>query len=689
MKKTLFVVLAALLIVMNAAALDLVAPETGEEAAAADVAAETAAASENTVVYSFADETGATKITSVSYGGNAYASVADKDYVITKTAAANGYSIGSVTFPAAVDVTDMPYLVVCFKNVNMTDQKGPDLYYQTSSEASNTSDKHIGPEAFTVYNSTPDGKGYRYAYVNAKAASAKWTGSITKFGMIAVNGYPEGGRIHIRNIVFTDDPTAYIESVIAPDPIVLKFSDNTMSVTRRSGSNMTITHNDDGSETLSGNGDNPYITGNPVTFASPVDVTDRPYVVARFKSNNTAYKGFDFYFNRTDWTGTAEARRVNANYYTFYNGVKNAYPTVTDAEGYTWSYANAASAVSANANDPTDTTTSAYKGLIDKVNMVVIPNGTSLTLDSLVFCADPRYYIEQNFVPSASAAEAVEVDFSDTSKFVVGGWGSYSGSVTDGIAAIAHTTSAHGAGTITVKVPVDLLYTPYMVFLRKDDTDSPANYSMYVTNQYYQSISEDRKQDTVCYEGYTDAEGYSWHYSTIPFKSRPYVYGVVNDIQITGPAVGTTSTIKKMAFVADPIAYIENQINAPESLPADTAYTAKGSTNGIRFNADVSLAKKANADEYGFVVTREALLGNDILTKDSSVNKVVGTAYEKATGKDLIYAANEENVTYAAFVHGIPAGSEDEVIVTRPFLVSGGLTYYGSAMSASLAELQN
>lgn len=137
---------------------------------------------------------------------------------------------------------------------------------------------------------------------------------------------------------------------------------------------------------------------------------------------------------------------------------------------------------------------------------------------------------------------------------------------------------------------------------------------------------------------------------------------------------------------------------APESY-ADEAhpitYTTKvisgNSTGGIRFIAGVTLDQYAAADEYGFIITRESLLGENALTFDSGVRYVSGKCFERTGGEvtlDKQAFIDDETVGFAGFVYGIPEANANENIVAAPYLKKGSATFYGAPRKASVNSLK-
>lgn len=127
---------------------------------------------------------------------------------------------------------------------------------------------------------------------------------------------------------------------------------------------------------------------------------------------------------------------------------------------------------------------------------------------------------------------------------------------------------------------------------------------------------------------------------------------------------------------------------------------------GVRFRASISADAKAFVEEYGFLVTRQALL--DELKDVPAVKKELtfefrrpgtqtplyayGAAYRKGE-KDIEYAVDAQgNTTFTAVCTGIPADAARETLVARTYVryVTGSgteVTVYGGEVSCSLYDV--
>ena len=98
---------------------------------------------------------------------------------------------------------------------------------------------------------------------------------------------------------------------------------------------------------------------------------------------------------------------------------------------------------------------------------------------------------------------------------------------------------------------------------------------------------------------------------------------------------------------------------------------------GLRFRGTVEKSDKTVADEYGFLISTAEKLNGNALTFDLADGKYVkGAAFIKGE-KDLVYAENDETVTFTAACYGIPAGKYDVDLYARTYLKTGGFTFYG------------
>lgn len=119
--------------------------------------------------------------------------------------------------------------------------------------------------------------------------------------------------------------------------------------------------------------------------------------------------------------------------------------------------------------------------------------------------------------------------------------------------------------------------------------------------------------------------------------------------------------------------------------------------SGIRFSASVTADQKAEATEYGFVVTLERHLGGadaDTLTLDSDIPKCQGVSYgyDTVSGKqvDRFFKVDAENIFFTAVLCGIPATKQaySEQTVVRAYLKdSDGTYHYAEPVKRSVLQV--
>ena len=178
-----------------------------------------------------------------------------------------------------------------------------------------------------------------------------------------------------------------------------------------------------------------------------------------------------------------------------------------------------------------------------------------------------------------------------------------------------------------------------------------------------------------------------------------------------------TEMITSYSTTSEVVFYPVYQRPVPETL---NKYSIRfGEKNGLRFAAvvDLALRKSSATEEYGFLVTRKALLGdnaNDTLKvwisegeevwdteeKTSGVTEenvvfVAGRAYQKSSGIDLIYdnaggtKLDEESIKNGTAIGitvvltNIPVKNYKDNFVVRPYVKIAGTYYYGEAKENS------
>ena len=133
----------------------------------------------------------------------------------------------------------------------------------------------------------------------------------------------------------------------------------------------------------------------------------------------------------------------------------------------------------------------------------------------------------------------------------------------------------------------------------------------------------------------------------------------------------------------------------------DTASIRSGAdgVNGIRFQSRIDPNTKAFMDEYGFIVARQDILGDNELTfgfKKDGENKplyVTGVAYNKDKGIDIQYSVEPDGDTvFTAVCIGIPEAHFSTELVARTYAKYSNnngpsFTVYGSTVTRSIAQV--
>ncbi len=168
------------------------------------------------------------------------------------------------------------------------------------------------------------------------------------------------------------------------------------------------------------------------------------------------------------------------------------------------------------------------------------------------------------------------------------------------------------------------------------------------------------------------------------------------------PDADATEVIKEVDLTGDLTVYAvwDDSFYSAPFMDTDKVGIRSGADNinGMRFFASVSANLREYFNEYGFIVAREDVLGNNELTfacKAPDANRnlyVYGKAYSKAENIDRQYDNADGNIVFAAVCTGIP----DEHIATRLVVRSYAkyanpangcaFTLYGDAMKSSLKE---
>lgn len=131
--------------------------------------------------------------------------------------------------------------------------------------------------------------------------------------------------------------------------------------------------------------------------------------------------------------------------------------------------------------------------------------------------------------------------------------------------------------------------------------------------------------------------------------------------------------------------------DAPVSYANETTIRTKNPA-GLRFIASVADdVAKDDSVEYGFIVTRKALLDAAKIdeadfTHNSAVKKTSGISHDKTT--HLTFRNADNNTFFAAALVGIKAANYKDTLLVRPYFKSAdGIYYYGVPMSASIYDV--
>ena len=109
---------------------------------------------------------------------------------------------------------------------------------------------------------------------------------------------------------------------------------------------------------------------------------------------------------------------------------------------------------------------------------------------------------------------------------------------------------------------------------------------------------------------------------------------------------------------------------------------------GIRFRSEIETFKQDYALEYGVIVTRKTLLGDEELTLDFDGKKIVGVAYSTETGEDKFLERDDETIVFSAVVYNIKEENYGEEFVVRTYVKyifeEETVVVYGNTVSSSL-----
>ena len=177
---------------------------------------------------------------------------------------------------------------------------------------------------------------------------------------------------------------------------------------------------------------------------------------------------------------------------------------------------------------------------------------------------------------------------------------------------------------------------------------------------------------------------------------------VVTSINLTGDTTVYAVWVEEGTFV-------------PRTINKNSLRT--GAVSGIRFASTIDLSVKAGLsaafegvepDEYGFIVSRKALLNGETLTFGTAPNEkgvgvtpngatyVSGVAFDKAKGINRVYdndgskfseVTAGKNEAFTAILTGIPEENYGDTLVARPYIKIGGLYFYGRAREMSMKSV--
>ena len=177
---------------------------------------------------------------------------------------------------------------------------------------------------------------------------------------------------------------------------------------------------------------------------------------------------------------------------------------------------------------------------------------------------------------------------------------------------------------------------------------------------------------------------------------------VVTSINLTGDTTVYAVWVEEGTFV-------------PRTINKNSLRT--GAVSGIRFASTIDLSVKAGLsaafegvepDEYGFIVSRKALLNGETLTFGTAPNAkgvgvtpngatyVSGVAFDKAKGINLVYdndgskfseVTAGKNEAFTAILTGIPEENYGDTLVARPYIKIGGMYFYGRAREMSMKSV--
>lgn len=220
----------------------------------------------------------------------------------------------------------------------------------------------------------------------------------------------------------------------------------------------------------------------------------------------------------------------------------------------------------------------------------------------------------------------------------------------------------------------------YTVFYKYKFTsgNSPfANLQMASTNANY----KDDFDELTCEDGYKFYKGYY-----IVENGKTF-----NNIKVG--AVITADTVMKVDEIILCYKPWEESESGAAASYEEVSLRLKNPT-GLRFKSFITNQQRELADEYGYIVSLEALLNAKGITKadnfasfthNSDVTYVQGKAYIKGTATDLVFESFTDGIDFTGVIIGVDYSKYSAIpIVARPYVKYGRYYYYGDAVVRSI-----
>ncbi len=144
----------------------------------------------------------------------------------------------------------------------------------------------------------------------------------------------------------------------------------------------------------------------------------------------------------------------------------------------------------------------------------------------------------------------------------------------------------------------------------------------------------------------------------------------------------------------DYIRLIGDKSYAPENVDINEMKTTK--PMGVRFKATLTKEIQSAATSYGWIFARSEALSDAGIKKsdftyENSTAKGVATLrgcnFGEGRDEALIFDESGANVYYTALLYNIPKDEYEDKIVSRPFAVVDGVTYYGNVIEKSMYDV--